>query len=256
MMNRVGKLLVLLNLALSLTFLAVALAIFFQAADWGWKEARKELGSRVASEIDKRAAAVQSAHRAVALLSPGLKNAQEDLTEIEPFFGNNHLWYRDQLKQLESASKEIVVKEIKIGLDGAPVVDGPKDKRRGRPIIGKPALGEPVAEVTKSYASYALDLKELQKEIDAGDTKIRELVDEEKKLTDRLMGTGEKDKKGKMGLYALLEQEASAQANSRFEKEYLERQMANVQQEHDLYIGRQQQLEQTLARMKKLRGAK
>ncbi|MBM4071846.1 MAG: hypothetical protein FJ271_23415 [Planctomycetes bacterium] len=252
MMNRLGKLLVLVNLAMSLLFLALALAIFFQAIDWGWKEARKELGSRVASEIDKRSAAVVGAYRTVALLAPGLKNSQDSLAETEPFLGNNHLWYREQLKQLQSADKDIVVKEIKFNeKEGAPVVDGPKGKRRGKPVFD-----EPIPDITKSYASYVRDLDMKQKEIDDSDADIRKLVEEERQLTLKLNGTADKDKAGKLGLYALLEKEADAQANIYSEKEYLERLLANVQLEHDLYIGRQRQLEQTLARMKKLRGAR
>lgn len=252
MMNRLGKLLVLFNLAMSMLFLALALAIFFQAIDWGWKEARKELGSRVASEIDKRAAAVLGAQRVVSLLTPTLKNAQDNLTDVEPYLGNNHLWYREQLKQLQSADKDIAVKEIKFTeKEGTLVVDGPKGKR-----YGKPVLDEPLPDVTKSYASYVRDLNAKQKEIDDSDAEIRKLVEEEKQLTLKLNGTAEKDKVGKLGLYALLEKEADAQANARAQKEYIERKLANVQQEHDLYIGRQRQLEQTLARMKKLRGAK
>jgi hypothetical protein len=250
-MNRLGKLLVLLNLAMSLLFLALALSIFFQAIDFGWKEARKELGSRVASEIDKRAAALAGAQRTVALLAPVLRNSQENLTEIEPFLGNNHHWYREQLKLLRSASKDIAVKEIRFGSDGAAEVDGPKGKR-----LGKTVLDAPLPDVTKSYASYVAELDAKQKEIDMADGEIRKLVKEEEELTFKLNGTAEKGKAGKLGLYALLEKEADAQANIYFEKEYIQRLLANVQQEHDLYIGRQRQLEQTLARMKKLRGAK
>jgi hypothetical protein len=250
MMNRLGKGLVLLNLAMSMLFLAMALAIFFQAIDWGWKEARKDLTYRVASEIDKRSAAIQGAHRVVALLTPGLASAQQNLAETEPFLGDNHLWYRKLLDDLRSAKKEITVKEIKVGSDGSAVVDGPKGKRLGKTVLDE------TTEITKSFTAYVDDLKTLQETIDTADKAIRGEVEKEKALTLKLNGTREKGKTGKLGLYALLEQEADAQAKTRFEKGYLQRQLSNVEQEFDLYMGRQRQLEKTVERMKKLRAGK
>lgn len=251
MMNRLGKGLVLLQLAMSLLFLAMALAIFFQAMDWGWKEASKDLTYRIASEFDKRSAAVSNAQRVLAAITPSVTTAQANLTEIEPFLGDNHLWYRKKLKELRSERNDIAVKEIKVGSNGTVVVDGPKGKR-----LSKPVLDEAAADITKSFDSYVGVLKDLQKEIDAADADIRKLVEQEKELTLQLIGVREMDKVVKMGLYALLEKEADAQAQIRFEKEYLDRLWANVQQDQDLYIGRQHQLQMTLARMKKLRGAK
>lgn len=252
MMNRLGKGLVLLHVAMSLLLLTLALAIFFQAIDWGWMEPRKDLNFRVASEFDKRAAAVQGAYRAVLLVLPELVKAQQGLAEVEPRLGENHLWYREQLKDLRSSpkEKEIVVKELKFK-DGVAVVDGPKGNR-----LGKPVLDEVAADITKSFAAYAEDLKDLQKSIDETDDQIRKKIDEEKELTLKLNGKEDKDKVKSIGLYDLLEKEAKAQAQIRFEIEYLRPLWVNALEEQDLFLQRRQQLDNTLERLRKARGAK
>src|SRR5271165_5160726 len=103
-MNRIGKILVVLNTAICLVALAWAIGLFFQITDWGWKEPRTELGLRVPSEYDKRAAAFKDAVRARDALMPALKPAQASLREAEARFPQNHLFYKAELARLESST--------------------------------------------------------------------------------------------------------------------------------------------------------
>src|SRR5207245_6038380 len=58
--ERLGKILISVNLALSLLFLAWATAAYVQAIDWGWKDKRKNvLGTPEPSELDKRKVLVE-----------------------------------------------------------------------------------------------------------------------------------------------------------------------------------------------------
>src|SRR5262245_8199793 len=136
MMNKIGKFLVILNTAASLCALGLAAGIFFQYADWGWKEPRKELDYRVASEYDKRAAAAKELEKARNLVLPTALPAHAQLREAQNIFGFNHMFYVRDLDELQKAPGDLEIKGIKYTKEGMPELDS-----KGRPI-GKPVLGE------------------------------------------------------------------------------------------------------------------
>jgi hypothetical protein len=243
--NNIGKTLVLINLALSLLFLALGLSIFLQQLDWGWKEPRKDVTgtARLASEIDQRTAAVNDALKAIELVRAPLKNAADNLAQVEagPWFAANHLWYRDTLADLRSSSRPLDVKEIKYN-KGALVLDG---RALGRPVL-QDSIG-----LVKSYEAYGRDLVAVQKEIDQAQKDIKDLVAEEQKLTYQVSG---KDNAGKdVGILALLEKEHQLQVRLKFEKDYLLPRWVGALDEVDLFLERRQRLDATLEKLKKAR---
>src|SRR5690349_3872250 len=106
-MNRIGKGLVLANTAASIVALSWAAGVYFQFTDWGWKEPRSELGLRIPSEYDKRTAAFKEAVKARDTAVPALQPAWASLRAAEEPFPQNHLFYKQELARLRSATDPI-----------------------------------------------------------------------------------------------------------------------------------------------------
>jgi hypothetical protein len=250
--NSLGKLLVLVPLAASMFFMTFAGAVFLQQVDWGWKEPRKDITGtkRIPSEIDQRTAAVKEAHQAVAVVLPGMKQAQADLAEIEPRFPANHQWYVQQIDRLKNDPA-----------DKIDIRDFVFDKKGGMPVLnpivsGRPKMGNPMAGISKSYRKYEADLKDLQTKIDMAVVEIKDLIGKEEDLTFTLNGKDNTGKLVKEGLYSLLEREADNQNKAKFEKEYLLPRWVGALEEIELFQVRRQRLDANIDRLKKARGAK
>ena len=240
MMNSIGKTLVLIHVTLSLLALTWAAAVLLQFVDWGWQKPRLDVSERVASELDKRIAAVNEAVRARDRVLPALKRSQDALIAAQDRYADNHLFYRDQLNQLKDNPNALVVKEVKF-TEGVAV---PEPAR-----IGRPVLDQVVAGIDKSLAKYVEDLKKIQKDIDALTDEHRKWTDQSKLITLQLNGMDEKGNKVKVGLYDLLENEAQTQARIRFEKEYIQPQWADSLEQAQQFSDRRAQLEETLKRL-------
>jgi hypothetical protein len=238
-MNKLGKLLVLLHTALSVVAMAGALGVFLQFVDWGWKEPRKQLDQRVASEYDKRAAALKEAAKARDIAFARVKPAQDALRDAQQRFAGNHLVYLDKLDKLRNAIGALEVKEIKYNKDGV-VLDTP-----GK-VTGLPVFELKVDGIEKSYSAYQADLKKINGEIDDTVKETRKWTEALEAISDQLLG-----KNGAPGLYALLEDEKKAQDQAFFEKEYLQPRWARALEEAELFMSRRVGLEQTLQGLKK-----
>lgn len=212
-MNHIGKLLVLLHTGASLVALGWAAGVFFQFTDWGWKEPRKDLDVRIASEFDKRAAAIREALKARDLIVPGMRPAQLALRDAENSLGVNHIYYVRDLAELRTAAGDLEIKEVKFK-GGTLELD-----TKNRPT-GKPLLGDKIDGINKSFAGYVVELKKLQKEIDDETRKVREETEKVKDITFALTGKDDAGMVVKTGLYALLENENIAQANALSERDY------------------------------------
>src|SRR5437867_1945958 len=104
-MTAFGKILVVINVALSLLFLSWSAMVFTQSVDWGWKEPRKELGQKVPSELEKRKALSDSARKVIEeRTNVAFLNAQKELDANELTFTTNHLEYVKELETLKTAS--------------------------------------------------------------------------------------------------------------------------------------------------------
>lgn len=237
MYNTLGKTLVFVNLTISLLAMSWAAAIFLQFVDWGWKEPRKYLDERLASEYDKRAAALAEAHRSAQLILPRVVPAQTSLGDAEKRFPSNHLFYVRKLDRLRNdPAAPIQIKEIKMA-GGEAVLD--------RPVIGQPIF-ESVAPVTKSRIKYLADFKAVQDQIKGVSDQIEKMVKTEQALSLVLSGTDKKP-----GLYRLLDIEKEEQDRIKSEKEYVEPLWVSALREVDTYKVRQKRLETTLDKLRK-----
>ena len=247
MMNSIGKSLVIIHTALSLLALACAAAMFLQFVDWGWKQPRLDVSERVPSELDKRIAAVNEAKRASDLVTPSLKKAQDDLLAAMDRYGDNHLFYRDELQRLEKHADDktpIVVKEVKVE-NNVVKLDAPR--------IGVPVLEQKVDGIDKSLKQYEALLygqNALYKQLKDVEGELRDLTAKAALITAQLNGLDDKGNKTKVGLYDLLEEEAQMQSRIRFEKAYIQPQWADAIKDAQDFSERRERLQQALDRLK------
>lgn len=247
MMNYIGKTLVLIHVAISVLALAGAGAIWLRFVDWGWKEPRLDVSERVPSELDKRLAAVADAKRSAEAAVQPLKKSYEAWVAAMDRYGDNHLFYRNELQRLEkyAGAAPLVVKDVKIE---DKVVKLDVDR------IGKPVMDQKVDDIDKSLEQYkdllygkdalSEQLKKTAKELQA-------LTEKSKLITAQLNGLDDKGEKTKVGLYDLLEDEAQTQARIRFEKEYLQPQWADAIKSAQDFVERRDRLAQALERLEK-----
>lgn len=230
MMNAIGKLLVLVHVALSLLALTWAAAILLQFVDWGWTTPRLDINEHVPSELDKRIAAFKEAERMSERALPPLKKSQEALFDAMDRYAQHHLFYRDELARLEKSPDKLVVKEIEFE-------------------NGKPVLKQNVPDIDQSYVKELEELARLQKEIDKRLAEHRDWTEKARVITAQLNGLDDEGKKTKVGLYDLLEHEAQVQARIRFEKAYIQPQWADALKEAQDSMERREILERTLERL-------
>jgi len=223
-MNLLGKTLVLVQVALSLVLLSWGVAVFAYPVDLGWKEPRrawvdapegKSGNERIASEIDKRAAAVKKAveakHRALARV----EQAQKAVAAVQHKFWQLHLAYNNVLVQLRQANADIPIREIRFAKDkGVPELDAKEPTGL--------AYDKAVPDADKSFEKYLQVLKDRHQSIKMTQESIAKILEEEKKITLYLAGKDANDKQVNPGIYGLLEQEAAMQTQLKEEYDYLQ----------------------------------
>lgn len=255
MMNILGKGLVLLNLILSVFFLTVAAAIFTNQLDWGWMDPRVETkGVRIASEVDKRTAAVKQAAVQRERMNSFVKNSAAGVLTLEQRLPLNRLWYTAQLKKLHSGDGKIEIKHLDVDKTG--VVLDPTEL--GRPKLKDDvkytdAQGKGGVPVDKSYQSYQGDLKKVEDEATTARDDIKKLIDQQEDITVRLNGVTEDGKMTKPGLYHLLEVENQSQAQVKRETEDVRPRWAQELVEAQLLLERRLRLEKRLEQLQTAR---
>jgi hypothetical protein len=234
MINIFGKTLALIHVALSVMLMVVAVALFFNAVDFGWKQpARywrddaKSKGSNVLvpSELDKREAAMRQMIRAEKDQLGQIAGARHKLDKISMSLAENHLEGVALLTALESADGPLEIRNVQYTEAGVvlkPALD---------PRVGFPALPIVVKEVNKSYAKYLEALNDLDRDINQTHASVKKLQAAQEELTKRLtgklddMGQPMRDKAGNVigpGWVYLTEAEVQSQRELQKELEYLQ----------------------------------
>jgi len=230
-----------------------AVMIFMQFKDFGWKEPfkvweTKDGGYRVASELDKRVAALHELYRARDRHAPAIRPALEALADTMERYPQNHLYYAKELEKVRSSPDAIQPKGIKWSKDGI-VLDTP-----GK-VIGKAVLDQPIEGIDKSLKVYREELKKVQGEIDKVSPEISKVVKQADEITIQLYGT--KDEKTNesidIGLYEVLELERVLQDKLAAEKEYLTPVYVDAQRRVEGYRDRYQSMKKTLDRAAKVK---
>jgi hypothetical protein len=228
MQTTLGKILVLLTVALSWGLAILVLAAHTQAIDFGWKEPRKDIDRKpIPSEVKKRQQEIDLAAAAAPRAQAALRAARKNLQEAQSQYPQNHLWYNEQLALLLRSPNPIKVEEIKLDAKG-------KMALLPQSPIGRPVLDGVVPGLTKSEQGLWAEYQDLQSQIDVQVTTLQKLDQERKAITLRMSPI--KDGEGKVvrkGLDDLADVEAQLQLKLREEIDRVRplwtRELANAQ---------------------------
>jgi hypothetical protein len=251
--NRLGKLLVFLNLACSVVAMTWAAGVYLQFLDWGWKDPRVELDKQIPSEFDKRVAALADAMKAADLVYPDpraypdpkppdiVKKTYDSLATAQKGFADNHLIYNREIARLRTDPNQIDIKGVK----------SPSEPALDVKIIGKPILDDPVPEIDQSLETYRKEVAKKEEEIKAVAADILKEVEKQEKITNWL--NDDKKDKAKKGLYTLLREETDLQARIKYERDYIQPQWVEALEKLSLHKIRRVQLEKRVDELRRFR---
>jgi hypothetical protein len=236
-MNLFGKILVFLNLTLSLLLAGLALGISTNRIDWPGT-GRTVPGELAKGELGKKKVELQHWTGLATQANSTWQVASVGLLKVEDERRANQKWYEDQLDVLAGRDKS-----------GKPVAGaiGTLVYNKGQLQLdqqGRPALQ---AAPLKSRDAFIAELDKLKMDIAAEMTAIADLENQEAQLTLKINGEKGKQK----GLRDLLGEEQLARQNSLAEAEFLKPLRINRQVEAEVLSERRQSLEARIAELKK-----
>jgi hypothetical protein len=203
-----GKLLVLATVLGSFVFLGLAAGVYLNSPNWGWdpKEARKEFGTVIPSEIDKRKPIISELAQARGRAKAALADAKASLAKVEADIPKLQLQYSDELTRIRSGAG-MTQKQL---LDAKPWLFDVKTKK---PLFQ-------FGDIEKSYLEYSRQLTKLLDESKKKQEEVETVIKEEKDLTEQLNGKMNAMGKREKGLYALagLEEETRKRAEEELEE--------------------------------------
>jgi hypothetical protein len=243
-----GKLFVVINLFLSLLICTYSAAIYLGSSNWGWegKQARKEFGEVIPSELEKRKPILAKLAREKQLALAAWQTARDKLAKTETLVVDNQLKYAAALKEIRSEDWS------KKGKGGKPFTLD--DLKRDKPWLFEinPKTQKPYftfGPIANSYKQYNDELTTVVNSIDKVRNQINDKIARQKKLTDQLNGTVGATGKKEKGLYDLIAVEKSIRQRAEEELADLKPGYYEELVESDLFLKRQQQL---LARIDEL----
>jgi hypothetical protein len=215
-MTLFGKILVLVNVALSIGFAAWAVAIYANRVDWG--ETREAAG-KTKGKLLERKEELEDWKKTLDTAMQQYNAALGDLNKLEKKRPEEQKYYRDELAKLETGLDaqgkfaEIPVTEL-IYEKGQLKLD-PKTLRPMQKLIDWQRPQQPLRDLAKLGKEFDNTHEELAKEKKAMD----DLLSKEKELTERLNGDG----KTKKGLRREMDEVQEAALHALGEKEFLRR---------------------------------
>jgi hypothetical protein len=229
-----GKILVLLNVLLSVLCLVFALGVFTNSINWGWKPEfqRQEFGTKVASELDKRKATLQDLAESRKRFSAAWLTARAKMIKSEANIAKDQLRYVEEVDRIQKGADSKIA-EITTKKENKWLTE--KNKKIGQSLFQ--------GDLTKSYQRYLDEIRGLTKEITEMKEKILAILDKEKDYTEKLIGKEEKKGKREKGLYALI----------RLEEEIRHRAEEEIKDLRDIYVQEQVDSELYLRRQRSLR---
>jgi hypothetical protein len=193
-MTSLGKALVLATVFFSLVFLAIAANIFLNSPNWGWdsKHARKEFGTPIPSEIDKRKPLISELAQARYRALEGWKEASKRLAKLEIEIPQYQLQYADEQARLRTGDPmdQKALAKLKPWLFE-------KDPKTGKPLFDFGEVDNTFNGYTKVLNGLLANTKKKRDEVDA-------VIKEEQALTEELNGKVDATGKQEKGLYALI----------------------------------------------------
>jgi hypothetical protein len=233
-MTFVGKIMLFLNLALSLGFAMWAFALYTNRIDWTTTKSADRPGeyARRDAELQTLKAALTRGEGRLDVAKGGVQLNEEKIPKFQA-------WYKEQLDKLRTGKnpvQAVVMKDGRLELDpdGLPKL-GPVLSATKQPIAGLATIEALNQDYAAKHQTFLDVTQELNKTLEA-----------ERQLTEQV-GNG-RDK----GLRAQLAAEQLAEKNSIDEQEFIKPLLYNREVEGQLLVKRGKALE---ARLKELAGA-
>jgi hypothetical protein len=235
-MTLFGKILVLLNVTLSLLMAAWAIGVYTNHLHWTIEKSVQESEFEVNQLRDRLAPSGKGPglYEDLAAEEARWKTASPIFQTMEPLRPKNQAWFQEQLGELQTSAKAVTMPSYKAGqleFDpknfGLPLMVEATDKG-GKPITG--------------LAPYRKEYDDKQAAIKAVMDEHVKLVNEDKQLTEKIGG--------KDGLRVKIDQEADKKQRVLAEQDYLKPLLVNSLVEGELLQKRRADLE---ARVKELK---
>ncbi len=231
-MTILGKILTLILVALSLACFLVGLGIYTYSIDWGWTATytRKDFDTKIKSEIDQRKdtlaeladfqgrnlAALKIAHQELQETEHGFKHPDGT---VEPSIAARQREYARELERIR-AGADFTVQDLR---KRKPWLFDKKQKPwlDRKPWLAKeaPRMGPPLfdSDATKSYHGYVTELNSVLTKISTIRKQVDQVLADQKRLTEELVGKEDNAGKRENGLYALITGEQDVQKRAREE---------------------------------------
>jgi hypothetical protein len=238
MMTSLGKVLVFVNLALSVAMATWAQGVYSSRIDWSNNKGKDgsrdgELVGRVAKLKEWGDALVPAAH--------SWNGSRVELTRLDERRNADRVWYEKQLAFNRSgASKNDPARVLKFN-DAGPVIDPD-----GHPHLdpGRDQFGQPL----ESLVAYNLAREALHRQIDVETKNLTKLIEEDAELTNRIGG----DANGSKGLQHRILDERGKLAQAIAEQRFVQPLLINAVVEADLVFKRQRALESRIKELEKV----
>jgi hypothetical protein len=233
-MTLFGKILVLLNVTLSLLMAAWAVGVYTQHLHWGIEKSVQQSEFEVNELRDRLSGKGASLYDDLTTAEGRWKTASPVFQTMEPLWAKNQKWYQEHLVELQTSAKPVKTPSYK----GGQLEFDPNN-------FGLPLMVEATDKGGKGLtglAPYKKDYDDKQAAIKVVMDDLKKLIDEDKELTEKIGG--------KDGLRALIDQEADKKQRVLAEQDYLKPLLVNSLVDGELLLKRQADLE---ARVKQLR---
>jgi hypothetical protein len=230
-MTLFGKILVFLNLALSLLLASWAFGLYSGRIDWSDNQAK---GTQPAGELRPRQAEATERWQGLRVAEGNRDRARADLEREEGGVPGDRLWYLAEMEQLRTGTNPARAVVFKNGL---PVAD-PRNPYRPEMVGAKDQAGKPL----RSLAAYVRDEDTVSKELAAVLARYEDQIGQDRKLTQLLIGP--------QGLQQRLVDEKVKRERVVAEQRLVEPRLINAVVDSELILKRRRQLEQ---RIKELR---
>jgi len=238
-MTLFGKILVVLNLMLSIVMVSVAFALYTHRLDWSSKGG----GDKVQGVVTALNNKIKNTWLDLAAAEARWKTSSVTLARFEQQRPKNAKWFSDELKALEVGPDDI----RQVVFNNGQVVLDQQPQNFGLPTLenAKDSLGQPL----KFRTFYLTQLKGLDEAIKMQMDSLNKLIQEDTELTARL--TGDPDK-GLKGLYQRIVDEKDKQDRIDEEQKFLEPLLINSLVEGELLIKRRESLDSRIKELEAL----
>jgi len=237
-MTRFGKVLVFINLAVSLLLAGWAFSVYANRPDW-------VKGGKASGRLADRQKEIQQLQTALATATAGRQEVRTALLAREDKLLADREWYHNQLQKLRTgpAPKDRTPIQMLSLVKGLPVPD-PKNQNRPRMVEAKDRADQPL----HGMSAYDQELDTKRKELSGVLKQYDELVKRDSDLTEELTGN---KMKGIKGLHQRLEDEKAKRQGVIAELKRVKPRLVNTVVEGQLILNRQKQLESRIDELKK-----